>query len=93
MTASPYTAHLSSFTLTPEQSERIAGMNEFCRNDEIGRLLYRHIYNERCRALHCVELHCWAEAALRDHWQAHREEYVAQVAQAAFPAEKHRRAA
>lgn len=89
----PYPSHLSSFTLTPEQSERIAGMNEFCRNDEIGRLLYAHLYNERCRALHCALLHSSAEAALRDHWQAHREEYIAQVVEAVFPTQTLRRVA
>lgn len=77
-------SHLSSFTLTPKQSERIAGMNEFCRNDEIGRLLYAWIYNERCRAKHCALLNSSAEAALRNHWQAHREEYIAQAVRTAF---------
>lgn len=89
----PYPSHLSSFTLTPEQSERIAGMNEFCREHELSLLLYAHIYSERCRAKHCALLDHYADIALQNHWQAHREEYIAQVAQAAFPAVKHRRAA
>lgn len=67
-------ASVSSFALTDEQRTSLD-------EHELGRLLYAHIYNERCRALHCVILHHHADVALQNHWQEHREEYIARVLQ------------
>jgi hypothetical protein len=70
---------LQTFALTAEQYARLAAMNDFCRNHEIGILLYAHIYREWCRERHCAVLSGAAERVFQSYWAEHGEHLIADI--------------
>lgn len=68
-----------TFCLSDGQLARLADIDPASRQHDLGRLMYAHLYREKCREKHVAILHHDADIAMQRHWQANRAEYVAEA--------------